>query len=248
MARSETTRLDGRRVLVTGGSSGIGRATAEAIVAEGGRVALVARDVRRLHEVAEPLGDAAVVEPVDVADADIVAAAVGRAGEALDGLDAIVNAAGVVRPGGIDTTGPDDWKATFDVNVLGLLNVTRAALPLLRDNELADVVNLSSMSGRRRASVEMTVYSASKFAVHVISDGLREELTPDGIRVTMISPGFVRTPIFDDTADDEIRERFQEALATKGLDPHDVAAQVVHALTQPAGVNLFEIAVMSTNQ
>lgn len=238
-------------MLVTGGSSGIGRSTAEAIVAEGGRVALVARGAPQLHEVALPMGDAAVVEPVDVTDPDAVAVSVSRIGEALGGLDAVVNAAGVVRVGGIDATGPDDWKQTFDVNVLGLLNVTHAALPLLRETAgsgaaPADIVNLSSMSGRRRASVEMTVYSASKFAVHVISDGLREELSPDGIRVTIVSPSFVRTPIFDDIADDELRRRYQEAQATRGLAPEAVAAQVVHALAQPAGVNLFEIALLST--
>ncbi|MEX2626767.1 MAG: SDR family oxidoreductase [Ilumatobacteraceae bacterium] len=241
-------RLDGRRVLVTGASSGIGRATAEAIVAEGGRVALLARTPEQLHDVAGPLGDAAVVQPADVTDPGAVAAAVGRVGELLGGLDAVVNAAGVVRLGGIDVSGPDDWKATFDVNVLGLLNVTQAALPLLRASTSADIVNISSMSGRRRLSIEMTVYSASKFAVHVISDGLREELAPDGIRVSIISPSFVRTPIFDDTPDDELRHKYQEALATKGLDPEAVAAQVVHALAQPDGVDVFEIALLSTDR
>lgn len=235
-------------MLVTGASSGIGRATAEAIVAEGGRVALLARTPEQLRDVAGPLGDAAVVEPADVTDPGAVAAAVGRVGELLGGLDAVVNAAGVVRLGGIDATGPDDWKLTFDVNVLGLLNVTQAALPLLRASTSADIVNISSMSGRRRLSIEMTVYSASKFAVHVISDGLREELAPDGIRVSIVSPGFVRTPIFDDTADDELRHKYQEALATRGLDPEAVAAQVVHALAQPDGVDLFEIALVSTGR
>ena len=164
------------------------------------------------------------------------------------GLDAVVNAAGVVRPGGITRTGPDDWKAMFDVNVLGLMNVTHAALPLLQRNDVSDVINISSMSGRRRASVAMTVYSASKFAVHVISDGLREELSGDGVRVTVISPGYVQTPIFDDVDDDELRSKYKDALAKSGLEPSAVAGQVVHALDQPAGVNLIEIALLSTAQ
>lgn len=240
--------LQGRRVLVTGASSGIGTATAEAVVAAGGSVALLARSERVLDELTEQLGERALALPADVTDPDAVTAAMARIDEAWGGLDAVVNSAGVVRPGSIAETDPADWKLTFDVNVLGVLHVVSAALPLLRRSELADIVNISSMSGRRRASVAMTVYSASKFAVHVLSDGLREELSPEGIRVTIVSPGYVQTPIFDEVADDDLRGRYQQALADSGLAPEAVAAQVVHALTQPAGVNVLELAVLSTRQ
>lgn len=240
--------LKDRRVLITGASSGIGTATADAVVAAGGRVALLARSAEVLTAHGARLGDRAIVVPADVTDPDSVAAAMGRVEHEWGGLDAVVNSAGVVRPGGIDVTTPADWKLTFDVNVLGVLHVVKAALPLLRRSELADIVNISSMSGRRRASVAMTVYSASKFAVRVLSDGLREELSPDGIRVTIVSPGYVQTPIFDEVSNDELRDRYQQALADKGLAPEAVAAQVVHALGQPAGVNVLELAVLSTGQ
>jgi len=235
-------------VLVTGATSGIGEATAEAVVAAGGRVALLARSADRVAALAARLGDAATEAAGDVADADAVAGVVDAAAAAMGGLDAVVGSAGVVRPGGITETTPEDWRLTFDVNVLGLLNVVHAALPHLREHDLSDVINISSMSGRRRASVAMGVYSASKFAVHVLSDSLREELAPDGVRVTIVSPGYVRTPIFDEVPDDGLREQYQEALATKGLDPAAVAAQVVHALSQPPGVDLLEIALLSTRQ
>lgn len=237
-----------RRVLVTGASSGIGEATARAIVESGGSVALMARSADALASLAEELGERAVAVPADVTDADTLDDALTVVENEFGGLDAVVNAAGVVRPGGITRTGPDDWKAMFDVNVLGLMNVTHAALPLLQRNDVSDVINISSMSGRRRASVAMTVYSASKFAVHVISDGLREELSGDGVRVTVISPGYVQTPIFDDVDDDELRSKYKDALAKSGLEPSAVAGQVVHALDQPAGVNLIEIALLSTAQ
>lgn len=237
-----------KRILVTGASSGIGAATAEAIIEAGGSVALMARSADTLEQLADRLGDRAVAVPADVTDAAILDDALTVVEDELGGLDGVVNAAGVVRPGGIDRTGPDDWKLMFDVNVLGLLNVTHAALPLLRANEVSDVVNISSMSGRRRASVAMTVYSATKFAVHVISDGLREELASEGVRVTVISPGYVKTPIFDDVGDDELRSRYRDALAESGLEPAVVADQVVHALGQPAGVDLVEIALLSTSQ
>ncbi len=236
-----------KRVLVTGASSGIGAATARAVVESGGSVALMARSADALTSLADELGDRAVAVPADVTDPSSLADAMSTIERDLGGLDGVVNAAGVVRPGGITRTGPDDWKAMFDVNVLGLMNVTHAVLPLLQRNDVSDVVNISSMSGRRRASVAMTVYSASKFAVHVISDGLREELSEDGVRVTVISPGYVQTPIFDDVDDDELRSKYQDALEKAGLEPSAVAGQVVHALDQPAGVNLIEIALLSTS-
>lgn len=242
------TDLAGRRILITGATSGIGRATAEAVVAAGGAVALLARSETEVGALADQLGEAAVAAPGDVTDDGSVAAAVDVAATGLGGLDGVVCSAGAVRPGGILQTTPDDWRATFEVNVLGVLHVVGAALPHLRAAPLADVVNISSMSGRRRASVAMGIYSASKFAVHVLSDSLREELAPEGVRVTTVSPGYVRTPIFDEVVDDELRGEYQRRLATVGLDPAAVASQVVHALAQPAGVDLLEIAVVSTRQ
>lgn len=239
--------LEGRRILVTGASSGIGRASAEAISAAGGRTALLARSEGQLVALAGEL-EGAVATPGDVTDPASVADAVERATSELGGLDGVVNSAGVVRPGDIGESTPDDWRLTFDVNVLGLLHVTAAVLPLLRREPVGDIVNLSSMSGRRRASTEMTVYSASKHAVHVISDGLHDEVTEDGIRVTIISPSFVRTPIFDDVTNDELRTRYQDALAAKGLEPSAVAEQVVHALAQPPGVDLLEIALVASER
>lgn len=237
-----------RRVLVTGASSGIGAATARAIVSAGGSVALMARSAAALEQLADELGERAVAVPADVTDASSLTDVLVLVEDRLGGLDGIVNAAGVVRPGGLRRTGPDDWKAMFDVNVLGLLNVTHAALPLLERNDVSDVINISSMSGRRRASVAMTVYSASKFAVHVISDGMREELADAGVRVTVISPGYVQTPIFDEVDDEDLRAKYKDALDKSGLEPAAVAGQVVHALDQPAGVNLIEIALLSTSQ
>jgi NADP-dependent 3-hydroxy acid dehydrogenase YdfG len=104
------------------------------------------------------------------------------------------------------------------------------------------------MSGRRRPSIEMTVYSASKFAVHLLSDGLREELAEDGIRVSVISPGFVRTSIFDADEPDATMQRYRERMEATGLDAPTIADQVAYALAQPAGVSVHEIASMSMRQ
>ena len=240
--------LTDRKVLVTGASSGIGAAIADAVVAAGGRVALVARSTDAIERQAARLGDAAVAAPTDVTDAEALATTIRDATEAMGGLDGVVCSAGIVRPGGIGDSEPDDWQAMFDVNVLGVLNTVKGALDHLRVAETADVIVISSMSGRRRSSVALGFYAASKHAVHVLADSLREELAPDGVRVTLLSPGFVDTPIFDGLADDATREQYQRAVATQGLDPAAVAAQVVNALAQPAGVNLVEIAMLSTEQ
>jgi NADP-dependent 3-hydroxy acid dehydrogenase YdfG len=250
--------LDGRRILVTGASAGIGAAVARRAVHDGASVALVARNREPLDALARELGSAAVTVPGDVADATSIAAAVDRAVDALGGLDALVNSAGVARPDRIADARPGDWQRTFDVNVIGLLQATQAALPHLRAAAsardaagtpmIADVVNISSMSGRRRPSIEMTVYSASKVAVHLLSDGLREELAEDGIRVSVISPGFVRTSIFDADEPDASMQRYRERMEATGLDADTIADQVVYALAQPAGVSVHEIASMSMRQ
>jgi NADP-dependent 3-hydroxy acid dehydrogenase YdfG len=250
--------LDGRRILITGASAGIGAAVARRAVHEGARVALIARTPEPLEALTRELGTAALTVPGDVTDADSIAAAVEQAAETLGGLDGLVNSAGVARPDRIADARPADWRLTFDVNVIGLLQATQAALPHLRDAVsrtdhagtpgVADVVNVSSMSGRRRPSIEMTVYSASKFAVHLLSDGLREELAEDGIRVSVISPGFVRTSIFDADEPDATMRRYRERMEATGLDAGTIADQVAYALAQPPGVSVHEIASMSMRQ
>jgi NADP-dependent 3-hydroxy acid dehydrogenase YdfG len=252
--------LDDRRILITGASAGIGAAVAQRAVHDGARVALVARNPEPLEALTRELGAAAVAVPGDVADAASIAAAVEQAADALGGLDGLVNSAGVARPDRIADARPADWQLTFDVNVIGLLQATQAALPHLRAAAastpdgaagtpgVADVVNLSSMSGRRRPSIEMTVYSASKFAVHLLSDGLREELAEDGVRVSVIAPGFVRTAIFDADEPGATMRRYRERMEATGLDATTIADQVAYALAQPPGVSVHEIASMSMRQ
>ena len=206
-------------------------------------------------------------------------AAVDAAAVEFEGLDAVVNAAGVARPGPIATTSPSDWQLTFDVNVRGLLHVTQAALPHLTAaaraelraaapaegpaaaraepraaapaadaaGSPADIVNVSSMSGRRVGSPAMGVYAASKAAVHALSGALRSEVSGDGIRVSVIAPGFVRTPIFEGQDTDAAR-----TLGTKGeevgLPPEQVADRIVEVLAAPPGLVHVEVAMVSLEQ
>ena len=269
--RTGSARLAGRRLLVTGASAGIGAATARAAVAAGARVALLARSVAALDALAVELravGAAgtgprlelgaprwpeetgrtrAEVVAADVVDPVAARSAVDRAAAALGGLDGVVNAAGVARPGPVATTPPEDWQRMLDVNVRGLLHVTQAALPHLAAAGGGDVVNLSSMSGRRVGSPEMGVYAASKAAVHALSEGLRREVATEGVRVSVISPGFVRTAIFDDQDTDAARELRARSVEV-GLDPAQVAHTIVEVLAAPPGMVHLEVAVLSIDQ
>lgn len=237
--------LGGRRVLVTGGSAGIGAATARAITAAGGEVALLARGERRLRELAEEIGAVAVT--ADVADPSASARAVDEAADRLGGLDGLVNAAGVLRLGAIMDTDPADWQLLFDVNVRGVLHATRAAVPHLRRAEgTRDVINLSSMSGRRLGSATTGAYAASKAAVHMLSEAMRREFAADAIRVGVIAPGLVQTAIFAEAG--PLGEQMGQRAAEVGLTAEVVAASIVHALATPAGVTHVEVAMLSSDQ
>jgi NADP-dependent 3-hydroxy acid dehydrogenase YdfG len=237
--------LEGRRVLVTGASSGIGEATARAIAAAGGRVALLARRADQLEELAEELDGVAV--PADVTDPQATRAAIERSAEQLDGLDGLVNAAGLAEPGTVVDGDPASWRRMFDVNVLGLLHATQAAVPHLRAAGRGDVVNLSSMSGRRVGSVEMAIYAASKAAVHTISEGMRRELQPDRVRVAVIAPGLVDTPIFEGQ-DGQKAQQLGRATAEKGLPVATVADGIVRVLAAPDHLVHVEVAMLSIDQ
>lgn len=238
--------LHGRRVLVTGASSGIGHATARAVASAGAAVACLARRSERVRALAREVGGVAV--PADVTDPGATRAAVDRAARELGGLDGVVNNAGVMLLGTVADGDPSEWRRMLDVNVFGLLTVTQAALPHLRTAGGGDVVNVSSLAGRRVSAPFAGVYSGTKHAVHAISEGLRQELHGDGIRVIVISPGVVRTELGAHMGDEPLRERTASTQDTIGLSPDDVGRQIAGAMAQPPAVTLQEIALLPTAQ
>lgn len=232
--------LNGRRIVVTGASSGIGAATARACAAAGARVAAIARRAERLRTLADEAGIVPV--PADLTDAGAARAAIAAAADRLDGLDGVVNNAGISRPSPVADGRSQDWRAMYELNVLALLTVTHAALPHLLEPAGGDIVNISSLSGRRVPSDTGGVYSGTKHAVHAISEGLRRELHGQGIRVTVVAPGLVDTEIFHDR-ETAPAARLRERAREEGLTADDVAAEVVHVLSRPAQVLIREIAL-----
>ena len=205
--------FSGRRVLVTGGTRGIGRAAALAFLAAGARVAVTGRSEDTALKAAAALGSGAVAAPGDVAGAEQCRRVVERAAEALGGLDVLVNCAGIARGGPVEAVTEDLWDATLDINLKGTFFCTQAALPHLR-RARGNVVNLASDAGLI-GEVGLAVYCASKGGVVNLTRALALELAPD-VRVNCVCPGYVDT--------DMVRRDVIEASADPGATEAALAA------------------------
>jgi NAD(P)-dependent dehydrogenase (short-subunit alcohol dehydrogenase family) len=209
------------KALVTGGSSGIGRATAELLLERGAQVSVLDRTADT------PPGAVALVG--DVSDDASVRAAVAS----LDGLDVLVNNAGIGAQGGIDANDDDEWHRVFDVNVVGIARVTRAVLPLLRESSAGAIVNTCSVAALVGLP-NRALYSATKGAVYSLTLAMATDLLADGIRVNCVTPGTVDTPWIGrllDAASDPAAERAAlEARQPTGrlVAPRDVAEAIVY--------------------
>lgn len=219
-------------LLITGASSGIGAATARAAAERGYRLALAARSVDRLEALADDIGSArALAIECDVTDYGAQEAMVARAVERFGRLDAVFANAGTgSEPGGFSGAPPESWRRVVDVNILGVAYTLRASLGELEKSR-GHVLITGSIAGRRTLAGSM--YSATKWAVSAIGYGLREELRGTGIRVTLVEPGMVDTPFFDQPKPD-------------ALQAGDVARAVVYALEQPPSVDVHELVVLPT--
>jgi NAD(P)-dependent dehydrogenase (short-subunit alcohol dehydrogenase family) len=185
-------RLANRKILITGGASGIGRATAELFAREGAVIAVLDRDASQAEAVARGIDGHAFV--ADVADGRAIARVVQAAAQALGGLDGVVNAAGVFFNNGLMETSSEIWNQTIAVNLTGTFLCVQAAVPLLRQNERATIVNIASGVGLLPSGGGSTAYVASKGGVIAVTRTLAAELAP-AIRVNAVCPGAVETPM-----------------------------------------------------
>jgi NADP-dependent 3-hydroxy acid dehydrogenase YdfG len=234
--------LDGKRVLITGASSGIGQATSRRFAAEGARVAGVARRAAPVEALAAEIGGVAIVG--DISRPDGARTAVEAAIVELGGLDVLVNNAGLYLLAPLSDADPADWQRMFETNVLGVLYCTQAALPALRAAPSADIVNINSFGGKRVGRSTTAVYSATKYALNALTDGFRLELAETDIRVTSVAPGVVVTELGRGTQDQTLLDTVREKQRSIGLDPDVIAQQIVHAVGQPREVAIHEILVL----
>lgn len=244
--------LSGRVAAITGASSGIGEATALALAQAGAAVSLGARRVDRLKALAariEEAGGRAIAVECDVADEASAHAFIAATVEQMGGLDILVNNAGVMLLGPIEGADTDEWRQMMDVNVLGLLYCTQAAMPHLRDGGHGHIVNVSSVAGRT-ASAFVGVYNATKWAVTGFSEALRQEAAMSKIRVTCVEPGMVETELPSHNTNPLVVERIDKLKEKYGevLEAEDIADAILHAVTAPPRVNVNEVLIRPSGQ
>ena len=221
-----------RVLLITGASSGIGRATALQAASKGYRLALAARRIEKLEALVDDIGaEQALALECDVRDVESQKNMVRRTLERFSRIDAVfANAGRGGEPGGFSSCDPEIWKSMLMINVFGVAVTLQVCLPPLKASKGHVLIN-GSVAGRR--TIAGSMYGASKWAVNAIGYNLREELRGSGVRVTLIEPGMVDTPFFDDPKPDALRDG-------------DIANAVLYALSQPPSVDVHELMVLPT--
>jgi len=242
--------VDGKVIVITGASSGLGEATARRLAAEGARLVLGARRKDRLDALVRALeggGAEALALATDVTRREEVAALVDGAVERFGRIDVLINNAGLMPNSPLDRLKVEDWERMIDVNIKGVLYGIAAALPHMQRQDGGHIINVSSVAGHkvRRGSA---VYSATKHAVRVISEGLRQELKPSRIRTTVISPGAVATELAQSITDPDTRTAAQRMYETMAIPADSFARAVLFAISQPEEVDVNEILFRPTAQ
>ncbi len=255
-AKPSLDGLQGSVALVTGASSGIGAATAQALGAEGAAVVLVARRADRLDELTEKIravGGSALPIEADVTDRENAESVVAQAVAEFGSLDILINNAGVMLLGPILDAPLEEWERMVNVNLLGLLYCAKAAVPHLLEaaekgsRGAADLVNISSVAGRV-ARQGAGVYNATKFAVGAFSESLRQEVTKRHVRVSLVEPGAVATELAGHNRPEvleTIKERFADI---ERLEADDIADAIRYIVTRPRHVAINEVLIRPTEQ
>lgn len=234
-------------IIITGASSGIGEASARLFSAQGHPLLLLARRVERLVQLGLP---DTLCRDVDVTDREALRAAVQEAEAQYGPVDAIINNAGLMLLGNMSDQAPEEWDRMFDVNVKGLLNGIHVVLGGLIQRNHGTVINVGSVAGRKTFPNHVA-YVGTKFAVHAISENLREEVAAHNVRVITIAPGAVETELLSHTTDEAIKAGYQDWKAGMGgvvLSADDVANAIRYAYEQPQGVCIREIVIAATRQ
>jgi NADP-dependent 3-hydroxy acid dehydrogenase YdfG len=242
--------LAGRSAIVTGASSGIGVATARALVAAGASVTLAARRLDRLEALAAELGTKAAVQPTDMRREEDILRLFASARERFGGVDILINNAGLGRSAPLSSAPTEPWREMLEVNVLGLCIATREAIrDMERRNHAGHVVHVASMASHRVPSPDSGVYSATKFAVRALTEALRQELRARNspIRVSAVSPGHVFTE-FADVFSGRPGSAAEIDRRSKILEPQDVAEAILFVVTRPPHVQVHDVLMRPTGQ
>ncbi|CAN7452823.1 SDR family oxidoreductase [Aquipseudomonas alcaligenes] len=244
-----STNINGKVIVITGASSGLGEATARHLAALGASVVLGARRVDRLDALVSEItaaGGKAVAFATDVTDAAQVRALVQGGIDAFGRIDVLVNNAGLMAIAPLAEAPVEEWDRMIDINIKGVLYGIAAALPVFQQQRSGQFINVASVAGHKVFSPGGTVYSGTKFAVRAISDGLRHEVGGD-IRVTVISPGAVDSELKLGSSHEESRQALGEFYKL-AIPAESVARAIAYAVEQPAEVDISEVVLRPTVQ
>jgi NADP-dependent 3-hydroxy acid dehydrogenase YdfG len=236
-------------VIITGASSGIGEATAVMLAERGAKVVLGARGLNRLEALArriEARGGEVTYAQTDVRRREGLTSLVSLALDRYGQLDVLISNAGIMPVSPLDDLRVEDWENMIDINIKGVLYGIAAALPVFRKQGFGHFVNTASTAGHKTVP-NQSVYSATKFAVRAISEGLRME-AGEKLRVTIISPGFVNTNFAEGVTNPEVKTQRENARDNLALPPEAIARAIVFAIEQPSDVDVNEIIVRPTAQ
>ncbi len=242
--------IDGKIVVITGASSGLGEAAARHLAALGAAVVLGARREDRIKALADELGAGggkALAIATDVADRDQVKRLVDAAVERYGRIDVLLNNAGLMPLAPLERLEVDEWDQMIDVNLKGTLYGIAAALPHMQRQEGGHIINVSSVYGHK-VGPTAAVYCATKFAVRALSEGLRQEVKPWNIRTTVISPGAVATELLEHISEKDVAQNVREHVSQIAVPADSFARMVAFAIEQPEEVDVNEILFRPTRQ
>ena len=241
--------IEGKVVVITGGSSGLGEAAARHLSAAGATIGLGARRVERMQALTSELaaeGRKAAFLATDVTDRAQVGKLVDLAVEKFGRIDVMLNNAGLMPSSPLERLKVDDWERMVDVNIKGVLYGIAAALPHMRRQKSGHFVNVSSVAGHK-VRAGGAVYAATKHAVRALTEGLRQEVKPYNLRTTIISPGAVATELPDSATETDIRDAFRQFYEI-AVPADSFARAVAYAISQPDDVDINEILFRPTAQ
>ncbi len=242
--------IEGKVVVITGASSGLGEAAAKHLSALGATVVLGARRAGRIEKLAREIqdnGGKALAIAMDVTKRDQVKKLVDSAVEQFGRVDVILNNAGIMPLSPMDRLNVEEWDRMIDVNLKGVLNGIAAVLPYMKAQQSGQIINTSSVAGHK-VFTGSAVYSATKYAVRALTEGLRMEVKPYNIRTTIVCPGAVKTELLEHITEADIQQANKDYVGTVGLDPDSFARVVAFAISQPEEVDINEIIFRPTSQ
>lgn len=237
-------------IIITGASSGMGEAAAKHLAALGATVVLGARRTDKIEKLAKEIeqnGGKVLAIKADVTNLEEVKKLVAAAFEKFGHIDVILNNAGVMPLSPIDRLNVEEWSTMIDVNIKGVLNGIAAVLPYMKEQKFGQIINTSSVAGHK-VFFGSAVYSATKYAVRALTEGLRTEVKPYNIRTTIVCPGAVKTELLEHISEADIQQANKDYVGEVGISPDSFARVVAFAISQPEDVDINEVIFRPTAQ